>query len=156
MSYSITLTNLADGIDVPHSMRNPSRLPSSMTFSVLNGLPSYKVSRIKSNAHTWLRAWLLNKGWRSRVRNLFLALRLRFSRMAQYTLCTLLWFQGRPSALSLVKHFQNPQRDRLATISLSASITGASLAARSTVGLYNADRENPTLLQALERESWWS
>ena len=87
--------------------------------------------------------------FRSRVTTRFLALRCRFSFMAQYTLCIFLWFQPYPSARSRWKHFQKPQRLRWLTISFRAAITGASLAAQSTVGLYNADREKPTIRQAL-------
>jgi hypothetical protein len=76
--------------------------------------------------------------------------------MSQYTLCTFLWFQVLPSLRMRVKHFQKPHLDRLAMISFKASITGPSLAAQSVGGLYNADREKPTILQALARESWWS
>ena len=36
ISWFMVLSSLADGIDVPHSMRKASRLPSSITLSVLN------------------------------------------------------------------------------------------------------------------------
>ena len=38
--------SLADGVDEPHSMRNVSRLLSSITLSVLKCLPSNSVSRM--------------------------------------------------------------------------------------------------------------
>jgi hypothetical protein len=52
-----------------------------------------------------------------------------------------------------VKYFQKLQRARTATIAFNASATGASLVAQSVLGLYNADRDKPTDLQALLRES---
>ncbi|NBU19760.1 MAG: hypothetical protein EBS44_11110, partial [Betaproteobacteria bacterium] len=67
-----------------------------------------------------------------------------------------LWFQVLPSLRMRVKHFQKPQRGHCSMISFKASITGVSLDAQSVLGLYNADREKPTILQALDRESWWS
>lgn len=73
--------------------------------------------------------------------------------MPQYTRYTRLWFQPQPSDRSRSKHFQNPQRGRLSTTSLSAWITGASIAAWSFVGLYSADRGRPTALQARTRDS---
>jgi hypothetical protein len=75
------------------------------------------------------------------------------SLISQYTMYTRMWFQGRPSLRIRVKHFQNPQRARMATIAFNASTTGASLAAQSVLGLYNADRDKPINLQALLRES---
>jgi hypothetical protein len=49
-----------------------------------------------------------------------------------------------------------PSGTATATISFNTSTTGASLAAQSVLGLYNADRDKPTNLQALLRESRWS
>jgi hypothetical protein len=83
----------------------------------------------------------------------FFVRRFMLSLISQYTLYTRLWFQGRPSLRMRVKHFQKPQRARAATIAFNASTTGASLAAQSVLGLYNADRDKPTNLQALLRES---
>jgi hypothetical protein len=44
----MTRTTRAEGIDLPHSIRRPSRLPSSITLSVRKVLPSYVVSCMKS------------------------------------------------------------------------------------------------------------
>jgi len=78
----------------------------------------------------------------------FLVLCFMFSLISQYTRCTRLWLKRYPSSRIRSKHFQKPQRGRLAMTSLMASITSRSRANRSTFGRYNTVRDRPTKRQA--------
>ena len=69
--------------EVPHSILRASLLPSSMTFSILNGRQSYILSLIKSKAQTLFKSSLNTKACFSLVMNRFLVFLLRLSFIAQ-------------------------------------------------------------------------